>query len=161
MTTDISMNVETGIPAEARDEIAAGLSRLLADTYALYLRTHAYHWNVSGAMFFTLHSLFEMQYLELRDAVDPIAERILALGHRAPGSYGEFADLSSIPDEAGVPAPEQMVRRLVEMHETLIRAARPLAREAGDAGDVVSADLVTRRLEAHEKMAWMLRATAA
>ena len=151
------MDVEIGIEQDARKEISEGLSALLADTYALYLKTHIHHWNVTGPSFHSLHTMFEVQYLELRDAVDVIAERIRALGSFAPGSYAEFVRLSSVPDPEGVPAAEEMVRTLVEGHETLVRGARPLVEKADEAGDVSTADLVTQRITIHEKIAWMLR----
>jgi starvation-inducible DNA-binding protein len=153
------MDVEIGIGEVERKELARGLSTLLADTYALYLRTHMYHWNVTGPRFPSLHVMFEGQYLELRDAVDEIAERIRALGSFAPGSFGEFARLSSIADEEGVPSAEEMVRRLAEGHELLVRDARPIAERAEAAGDVATADLVTQRISIHEKTAWMLRSS--
>jgi starvation-inducible DNA-binding protein len=155
------MDVETGIEEGARKDLAEGLSALLADTYALYLRTHMYHWNVTGPSFHSLHVMFEEQYLEMRDAVDVIAERIRALGAFAPGSYAEFSRLASVPEEEGVPAAEEMVRRLALGHEVLVRAARPLVAEAERAGDVATADLVTQRIAIHEKTAWMLRSSLA
>lgn len=154
------MDVDTGIPEAARKEVADGLSRLLADTYILYLKTHGYHWNVTGPMFRSLHLMFEEEYMELREAVDEIAERIRALGHLAPGSYGEFARLGSVSDEEGAPEALEMVRRLVTGHEAVIRTARDLVKTAEAAGDVATADLATGRIEIHEKTAWMLRATA-
>jgi starvation-inducible DNA-binding protein len=154
------MDINTGIAESDRTEICAGLSRLLADTYTLYLKTHVYHWNVTGTMFRSLHLMFEEEYMELRDAVDEIAERIRALGEMAPGSYGEFAKLSSVPDEAGTPEALDMVRRLVDGHEAVIRTGREVVKTAEAAGDVATADLVTTRIEVHEKTAWMLRATA-
>ena len=155
------MNVDIGIEEGARKDLAEGLSSLLADTYALYLKTHMYHWNVTGPSFHSLHLMFEEQYLELRDAVDVIAERIRALGSFAPGSYSEFARLSSVPDEEGVPAAEEMIGRLSDGHELLVRAARPLVARAEAAGDVATADLVTQRITIHEKTAWMLRSSLA
>lgn len=155
------MNVDIGIEEGARKDLAEGLSSLLADTYALYLKTHMYHWNVTGTSFHSLHQMFEEQYLEMRDAVDVIAERIRALGSFAPGSYSEFTRLASVPDEEGVPAAEEMVRRLGIGHELLIRAARPLVAEAERADDVATADLVTQRITVHEKTAWMLRSSLA
>jgi len=155
------MELNTGIPSEARKEITDGLARLLADTYTLYLKTHGYHWNVSGPMFRSLHLMFEEQYTELWAAGDVIAERILALGHPAPGSYAEFARLSSVPDEEGSPEAMEMVRRLVAGNEAVIRTARSVLAPAEAAGDVATADLATQRIEIHEKTAWMLRATAA
>lgn len=155
------MNVDIGIEEGARKDLAEGLSSLLADTYALYLKTHMYHWNVTGTSFHSLHQMFEEQYLEMRDAVDVIAERIRALGSFAPGSYSEFMRLASVPDEEGVPAAEEMVLRLGIGHELLIRAARPLVAEAERADDVATADLVTQRITVHEKTAWMLRSSLA
>lgn len=154
------MDVNTGIAESDRKEIAEGLSALLADTYTLYVKTHGYHWNVSGPMFRSLHLMFEEQYTELQQAVDVIAERILSLGHPAPGSYGEFAGLATVKDEEGVPEAMEMVRRLVEAHEATIRTARDLVEKAESAGDVATADLATQRIDIHEKTAWMLRATA-
>lgn len=153
------MEIDTGIPDTARKEIAEGLSRLLADTYTLYLKTHGYHWNVTGPMFRSLHLMFEEEYIELGDAVDQIAERIRALGYFAPGSYSEFANLTTIPEEEGTPEALDMVRRLVEGHEAVIRTARDLVGMAEAGGDVATADVATERLEVHEKTAWMLRAT--
>ena len=152
---------DTGITAEARKEIAEGLSGLLADTYTLYLKTHGYHWNVTGPMFRTLHVMFEEQYVELGAAVDDIAERIRALGSHAPASFAEFTALSDIPEADGVPEALEMVRDLVDGHETLIKGARELVALAEEADDVATADLVTTRIDAHEKTAWMLRSTAA
>jgi len=154
------MDVDTGIAEDARKDIAGGLARLLADTYTLYLKTHGYHWNVTGPMFRSLHLMFEEEYMELRDAVDEIAERIRALGHVAPASYAEYADLGSVADEAGPPDAMEMVRRLVRGHEAVIHTAREVVRTAEDGGDVATADLVTTRIEIHEKTAWMLRSTA-
>lgn len=152
------MKVNTGIAESARSEIAEGLSRLLADTYTLYLKTHGYHWNVTGPMFRSLHLMFEEQYMELRDAVDEIAERIRALGHLAPGSYSEFGKLSSVRDEDGAPEAAAMVERLVEGHEAVIGTAREVVKTAEAADDVATADLATQRINTHEKAAWMLRA---
>jgi starvation-inducible DNA-binding protein len=155
------MDINTGIVDSDRKEIAEQLSTFLADTYLLYVKTHGYHWNVSGPMFRSLHLMFEEQYTELAEAVDEIAERIRALGHLAPGSYGEFAKLASVTDEEGAPEAMEMVRRLVDAHETVIRTARHLVKTAEEAGDVATADLATERIEVHEKTAWMLRVTAA
>lgn len=152
--------VNIGIADPARKEISEGLSRLLADTYTLYLKTHGYHWNVTGPMFRTLHLMFEEEYLELRDAVDLIAERIRSLGYPAPGSYSQMSNLTSIPEDDGVPEAMVMVRRLVEGHETAVRTARDLVETAESFDDVATADLATARIEFHEKTAWMLRATA-
>jgi starvation-inducible DNA-binding protein len=154
------MEVTTGITDEGRKEIAEGLSRLLADTYTLYLKTQGYHWNVTGPMFRSLHLMFEEEYLELRDAVDEIAERIRALGYFAPGSYSQLAKLTVMREEEGTPEALEMVRRLVEAHETVIRTARELVKTAEEGEDVATAGLATERLEVHEKTAWMLRATA-
>jgi len=154
------MGINIGIAEPDRKEIADGLAHLLADTYTLYLKTHGYHWNVTGPMFRTLHLMFEEHYLELRDAADVIAERIRALGVFAPASYREFTELSNIADEDGTPDAMEMVRRLTEGHETVIRTARAVAAVAEAAGDVATADLATQRIEIHEKTAWMLRATA-
>jgi len=155
------MEIHTGIPDPARKELAEGLSRLLATSYTLYLKTHNYHWNVTGPMFRTLHLMFEEQYIDLRDAVDEIAERIRALGVHAPGSYGEFARLSAVADEEGTPEAMDMVRRLAEGHEAVIRIARELVTVAEDAHDVATADLVTQRIHIHEKTTWMLRSLIA
>ncbi len=150
-------SMDIGIPEARRAEIAAGLSRLLADTYTLYLKTHNYHWNVTGPMFNTLHQMFEQQYNELALAVDEIAERIRALGHRAPGSYREFLALTSIEEETATPDAMTMIAKLVQGQEAVIRTARGLIPLASDAHDEPSADLLTQRLQVHEKTAWMLR----
>lgn len=154
-------DINIGIDDAARDEIAEGLSRLLADSYTLYLKTHGYHWNVTGPMFRSLHLMFEEHYIELADAVDVIAERIRSLGVHAPASYGEFASLASIEGESGEPDAMEMVRRLIDGHEAVIRTARSVAVAAEEAGDIATADLATQRVDLHEKTAWMLRATAA
>lgn len=147
-----------GIADADRKTIVEGLSRLLADTYTLYLKTHNFHWNVTGPMFNTLHLMFENQYTELALAVDVIAERIRALGHFAPGTYREFAKLSSISEADGVPSAQDMIRQLVEAQETVIRTARSLFPVVDKANDEASADLLTQRMQLHEKTAWMLRA---
>jgi starvation-inducible DNA-binding protein len=150
--------IDIGIGDKDRAAIAAGLSRLLADTYTLYLTTHNFHWNVTGPMFNTLHAMFMAQYTELWNAVDPIAERIRALGHPAPGSYGQYGALSSLPDApAEPPKALAMVRILVEGHEAVARTARGVFPLAEKAGDQPTADLLTQRLDVHEKTAWMLR----
>lgn len=149
--------VNIGIDEKQRGEIAEGLSRLLADTYTLYLKTHNYHWNVTGPMFQTLHTMFETQYTELADAVDIIAERIRALGFPAPGTYSEFVELSSISEAKGVPAAEDMIKSLVEGQETVVRTARTVFPAAEGAHDEPTADLLTQRMQIHEKTAWMLR----
>lgn len=154
------MDLNTGLGETERKEIADKLARLLADTYTLYLKTHGYHWNVTGPMFRSLHMMFEEEYMEMRDAVDVIAERIRALGYDAPGSYAEFADLSSVEDEPGTPEAMDMVRRLVVGNETVIRTGREVVEAAEAAGDVATADLATERIEIHEKTAWMLRSMA-
>ena len=151
------MQIDIGINEQARGEIADGLSRVLADSYTLYLKTHNYHWNVTGPMFQTLHTLFEQHYTELAIAVDDIAERIRALGVYAPGSYGAFAKLSSVTEEDGVPSAEDMIKNLVTAHETVAKTARGVFPAAEKAGDEATADLLTQRLQVHEKTAWMLR----
>lgn len=155
------MPIDIGIPEGQRKEITAGLSRLLADTYTLYLKTHHFHWNVTGPMFQTLHLLFETQYTELWTAVDVIAERIRALGEFAPGSYREFAALTSVAESQGVPAAEDMLRQLVTGHEVVVKTARSLFPLVEKSGDEASADLLTQRLQIHEKTAWMLRSLLA
>ena len=150
--------INIGISGKDRATIAAGLSHLLADTYTLYLTTHNFHWNVTGPMFNTLHTMFMTQYTELWNAVDPVAERIRALGHAAPGSYEQFSKLSSLPDApAAPPAALDMVRVLVEGHEAVARTAREVFPLADEANDQPTADLLTQRLDVHEKTAWMLR----
>ena len=138
-------------------EVAEQLSRLLADSYTLYLKTHNYHWNVTGPMFNTLHLMFEGQYTELATAVDEIAERIRALGVIAPGSYKDFAELTEIEEDEQVPTAEQMIANLVKGQETVARTARSLFPLVEKASDEPSADLLTQRLQVHEKTAWMLR----
>jgi starvation-inducible DNA-binding protein len=155
--TTVDPNIDIGIPAAQREDIAQGLSRLLADTYTLYLKTHNYHWNVTGPMFQTLHLMFETQYNELALAVDLIAERIRALGAAAPGSYRAFAELSSITEDTDHPDATTMIRRLVDGQETVARTAREVFTVADDAGDQPTADLLTQRMQVHEKAAWMLR----
>ena len=152
------MTIDIGIDEADRQEIAAGLSRLLADTYTLYLKTHNYHWNVTGPMFQTLHLMFETQYNELALAVDLIAERIRALGYPAPGTYKEYAKLSSIKETEGVPEAREMIRLLVEGQEAVVRTARGVFPLVDKAHDEPSADLLTQRMQVHEKTAWMLRA---
>ncbi|SRR5690606_15214848 len=151
------MQVEIGISAQDRKQLADELSKLLADSYTLYLKTHNFHWNVTGPMFQTLHIMFEEHYTELATAVDLIAERIRALGHPAPGSYAAYAKLSSIPETDGVPDALEMVKQLVEGHEAVIRTARNVVTLAEQARDQATADLGTQRLQLHEKTAWMLR----
>lgn len=149
--------IDIGIPDKARKQIADGLARLLADTYTLYLKTHNFHWNVTGPMFNTLHLMFETQYNELALAVDLIAERIRALGHPAPGSYSAFAKLSSIPEADGQPEAKEMIRQLVQGQEAVARTARSVFPLVDAANDQPSADLLTQRMQVHEKNAWMLR----
>jgi starvation-inducible DNA-binding protein len=153
----VASNVNIGIDHAARQEIAAGLSRLLADTYSLYLKTHNFHWNVKGPMFNTLHLMFETQYTELALAVDLIAERIRALGFPAPGTYSEYAKLTSIPEPQGVPVANEMIQQLVEGQETVVRTARSIFAIVDEAKDEPTADLLTQRMQLHEKNAWMLR----
>lgn len=149
--------INIGISEADRKELAQGLSRLLADTYTLYLKTHNYHWNVTGPMFQTLHLMFETQYNELALAVDLVAERIRALGVYAPGSYAQYSQLSSIKEETAIPAAQDMIRNLVQGQEAVIRTARSLLPLADKASDESTADLLTQRLQVHEKTAWMLR----
>lgn len=150
--------INIGISATDRAAIAQGLSRLLADTYTLYLTTHNFHWNVTGPMFNTLHAMFMEQYTELWNAVDPIAERIRALGHVAPGSYARFSDLATVKDAPTQPPKAlDMVRILMLGHETVARTAREIFPLANRADDQPTADLLTQRLDIHEKTAWMLR----
>jgi len=153
----MSMNINIGIPEADRKQIAQGLSRLLADSYTLYLKTHNYHWNVTGPQFTTLHALFEQQYTELALAVDEIAERIRTLGEPAPGSYQAFAALTRIAEETGVPPATQMIRNLVTDNETVVRTARELLPVADEADDQPTVDLLVNRMQVHEKTAWMLR----
>ncbi|TSD93082.1 DNA starvation/stationary phase protection protein [Skermania sp. ID1734] len=152
-----SLPIDIGITDTDREKIAAGLARLLADTYTLYLKTHNYHWNVTGPMFQTLHLMFEAQYIELATAVDLIAERIRALGAHAPASYRAFAELSSIPEEGDSPDATTMIERLVHGQESVVRTARSLFPLIEQAADAPSADLLTQRMQVHEKTAWMLR----
>ncbi|MFP4253634.1 MAG: Dps family protein [Halothece sp.] len=149
--------VNIGIEEDDRQAIAEGLSRLLADTYSLYLKTHYFHWNVTGSMFHSLHQMFEEEYVELAQAVDDIAERIRTLGAVAPGSYSQFAELSSVSETRDVPSAQEMVRLLVEANETVVRTARSVFPAAERANDEATADLVTERMRTHEKTAWMLR----
>lgn len=155
------MTIEIGIPEGDRKAIADGLSRLLADTYTLYLKTHNFHWNVTGPMFNSLHTMFEQQYTELALAVDEIAERIRALGQPAPGSYAAYAKLTGIKEAESVPSAQDMIRELARDQETVARTAREVFPTAEAANDQVSADLLTQRMQIHEKTAWMLRSMAA
>ncbi len=151
------MKIDIGITEPQRLAIVEGLSRLLADSYTLYLKTHNFHWNVKGPMFNTLHLMFEAHYGELALAVDQIAERIRSLGAPAPGSYRAFAALTSVPEAEGVPSANEMLVALVRDHETVVRTARSIYPVAQASGDEVTADLLTQRLQVHEKTAWMLR----
>lgn len=157
-TVSSAQPLNIGIGDEDRAVIAQGLSRLLADTYTLYLTTHNFHWNVTGPMFNTLHQMFMEQYTELWNAVDPIAERIRALGHWAPGGYAQLSSLSSVADApAAPPKAMEMIRILHRGHEAVARTAREVFPLADEAGDQPTADLLTQRLDVHEKTAWMLR----
>lgn len=149
--------MDIGISNQDRTVVAEGLSHVLADTYTLYLKTHNFHWNVTGPMFRSLHLMFEEQYTELSAAVDLIAERIRSLDHFAPGSYADFARLTSIEEAQGVPAAEEMIAQLVAGHEAVCRTARSLFEAVERCGDEATADLLTQRLQLHEKTAWMLR----
>ena len=151
------MDIDTGIPAKQRAEIARGLSRLLADTYVLYLKTHSFHWNVEGPMFQTLHQMFMEQYTETWNAVDLVAERIRSLGHYAPGTYKEYLGLSSIKETPGVPKAGQMLKLLIEGQEAVVKTAREVLPVADKADDQPTLDLLTQRMQVHEKNAWMLR----
>ena len=151
------MRIDTGIPETDRQAIADGLSRMLADSYTLYLKTHNFHWNVTGPMFQTLHTMFEQEYNELALAVDEIAERIRALGHYAPGSYKSYAKLSSVEESEDVPEAKEMIRQLVIGHEAVAKTARSVFPAAEAGNDEVTADLLTQRMTVHEKTAWMLR----
>jgi len=157
LTETRPMPVDIGIDEADRREVADALSRLLADSYTVYLKTHNFHWNVTGPMFQTLHLMFEAQYTELALAVDAIAERIRALGFRAPGSYREFSRLSSIAEEEQTPKAEEMIRSLVFGQEAIVRTARSAFTRAEKAGDQPTLDLLTQRMQVHEKTAWMLR----
>ena len=149
--------IDIGIADKDRARIAEGLSRVLADTYSLYLKTHSFHWNVEGPMFNTLHLMFMDQYTELWTALDAIAERIRSLGYPAPGTNSEFARLTSIDETPGVPDAMEMVRLLVAGHEAVTRTTRAVFPAADKASDESTADLLTQRLQIHEKTAWMLR----
>ena len=143
--------------AKKVDPVVEALKVLLASSYTLYLKTHNYHWNVTGPMFTTLHTMFEVQYTELALAVDEVAERIRALDAYAPGSYSEFTRLSTVKEEAGHPAATQMIRALIADQLVVEKAAKAVIRAAERAGDQASTDLATRRLQIHEKNGWMLR----
>jgi starvation-inducible DNA-binding protein len=149
--------INIGISDKDRKKVAEGLSRMLADTYTLYLKTHNFHWNVTGPMFQTLHLMFMTQYTEIWNAVDLVAERIRALGYPAPGTYKEFAALTSIKESSGVPSAKEMIRQLVDGQEAVVRTARDALPVAEKAGDQPTVDLLSARMEVHEKNAWMLR----
>ncbi|TFD52335.1 DNA starvation/stationary phase protection protein [Cryobacterium sp. Hh11] len=153
----MTTRIDTGIPEAELQKIVNGLSRVLADSYTVYLKTHNYHWNVVGPMFHSLHTMFMDQYTELALAVDDIAERIRALGAPAPGTYREFVELSIISEDTDHPDAPEMIRRLVSAHEAAARTIRGVLPVAESAPDQVSTDLLVRRLDAHEKTAWMLR----
>ena len=161
MESPTAPTIDIGISESDRLAVAGELSRVLADTYTLYLKTHNYHWNVTGPMFNTLHLMFEEQYNELWVAIDLLAERIRSLGAYAPGSYGQFAQLTSIAEADGVPTAEGMLADLVAGHEAVARTARSAFAIADGAGDQSTADLLTQRLQVHEKTAWMLRSMLA
>jgi starvation-inducible DNA-binding protein len=152
-----AVKIDIGLSDDSRARIADGLSRLLADSYSLYLMTHNFHWNVKGPMFNSLHQMFMTQYTEQWNALDMIAERIRALGYPAPGTYAEFGKLSTVKEVAGVPKAMDMVRHLVAAQETTARTARSLLPVVDEANDQPTADLLAQRLDVHEKTAWMLR----
>lgn len=154
---DKPMEINIGIKEENRKEIADALSKVLADSYMLYLKTHNYHWNVTGELFHSLHEQFEEQYIELADAIDEIAERIRALGYRSPGTFKEFHELTSIDEQQDEPGAMEMVRRLAEGNEQVLRTAREALDPANEAEDEATIDLLTERLKVHSKTAWMLR----
>jgi starvation-inducible DNA-binding protein len=154
---ELAMAIDTGISVKDRAAIAQGLSRLLADTYVLYLKTHSFHWNVEGPMFQTLHLMFMDQYTEAWNAIDPIAERIRSLGHYAPGSYKQYVELATVKESEGVPKAGKMIAELIAGQEAVARTARSVLPLAEDANDQPTLDLLTQRLNVHEKNAWMLR----
>ena len=154
-------SIDIGIPDAERRAIAGELAHVLADTYTLYLKTHNYHWNVTGPLFNTLHLMFEEQYNELWTAVDLLAERMRSLGEFAPGTYTQFAELTSIAEADGVPSAEQMLADLVAGHEAVARTARRAFKVADEADDEATSDLLTQRMQVHEKTAWMLRSMLA
>ena len=152
-----TMQMNTGISEKDRKKIAEGLAKLLADTYTVYLKTHNFHWNVEGPMFQTLHILFMQQYTETWNAIDLIAERIRSLGHYAPGSYKQYVKLATVKESDGVPRAEKMIAELIDGQEAVARTARSVLPLADDANDQPTLDLLTQRLDIHEKNAWMLR----
>ncbi|WP_246068243.1 Dps family protein [Fodinibius sediminis] len=154
---DKKMKINIGINEESRKAIADELSKVLADSYMLYLKTHNYHWNVTGELFHSLHEQFEEQYTELAEAIDEIAERIRSLGYRAPGTFEEFNELTSIKEDTEEPEALEMVRRLALGNEQVLRTARQALKPANEAEDEATIDLLTRRLDVHSKTAWMLR----
>lgn len=156
-TSQTRADINIGLDQDDRQLIATGLCRILANSYTLYLKTHNFHWNVTGPLFHSLHEMFEEQYTDLADAVDELAERIRALGSPAPGTYKEFAQMSSVREIEGVPAAADMIRYLTADNETLSRESRPILERAEEAGDQPTVDLLTRRMQVHEKNAWMLR----
>jgi starvation-inducible DNA-binding protein len=149
--------MDTGISPKDRATIAKGLSRLLADTYVVYLKTHNFHWNVEGPMFQTLHQMFMEQYTEAWNAIDLVAERIRSLGHYAPGTYREYLDLSRVKETAGVPKAQAMIKLLIDGQEAVVKTAREVLPLAEKADDQPTLDLLTQRMQVHEKNAWMLR----
>jgi len=151
------MKVNIGLDSEARKTIADGLSNLLADSYTLYLKTHNFHWNVTGPNFASLHVLFEAHYTELAEAVDQIAERIRTLGCQAPGSYKQFSELTCIKEEITVPKAEDMIKQLVEDHEAVAKTAHEVLKIAQESNDEVTVGMAIERMTVHEKTAWMLR----
>jgi len=151
------MKIDIGIPEENRNKIAEGLSVLLADTYTLYQKTHGYHWNVTGPQFNTLHTMFMTQYTELWNSIDLIAERIRALGFFAPAGYSAFSKITTIEDDINVPKSDDMIRNLVAGNEAVIRTARNILSPADSGNDQATLDLLTQRINVHEKTAWMLR----
>lgn len=155
------MKIDIGIPDASRKEIVDGLSHLLADTYSLYLKTHNYHWNVTGQMFQTLHLMFEGHYTELAVAVDDIAERIRTLGYPAPGTYAQYSKLTKIKEEDHIPSAHDMIKNLVLAHETVVKTARSIFPTAEKGSDEATLDLLTQRIQLHEKTAWMLRSLLA
>lgn len=159
MSTDYKIDI--GISEQHRQDIAQGVGELLADTYTLYLKTHNFHWNVVGPKFHDLHVMFEGQYTELATAVDDVAERIRTLGFPAPGTYSQFAEMSSIKETAGIPSADEMVRILTVDNETIVRTARRILPIAQDANDESTASLIADRMVIHEKTAWMLRSLLA
>lgn len=155
------LNIDTGIERSDRRDLARHLSRALADTYVLFIKTQGFHWNVAGPLFYSLHKMTEEQYEDLYQAADTIAERIRSIGFPAPGSYAQFTELSSLQEEQGVPTAEQMIRQLADDNETVARVMREAVAEAEKADDVKTADMLTERLGQHEENVWMLRALLA